>query len=126
MDSVLGQCRKSLLPALDEFIVENPNDQVSFLLTHAYPLVLEFDNLKGGDRVMYEVLSEKYNVELGLAVNFIDSNYNDGGFIEEECLPLNIMDFRCKLALDDFILGLSKKPLHTPFIYSEAIKLDSR
>ena len=99
------QGRQEILLAVDEFIAANPNDQVSFLLS---PRSVEFDNLKAGDRTLYAILSENYHVSLGLAVNAIETDY-DGRFEEEDCKSLNVVDYRCRTALDAFILGYNSQ-----------------
>lgn len=48
---------------------DHPGDQVTFLLTHKYPWTLTVDQLKGGDRSLYEALSERYETGLGMAIN---------------------------------------------------------
>ncbi len=57
--------------------------------------------------MLYNTLSKKYHVTLGLAINaYLTSN--NGGFDEKECCSLNIMDYCCRLAFDKFIVGKNK------------------
>ena len=91
-----------LVPAVDEFLAGHPQDTLSFLLTHQYPLNVDFDNLKAGDQTLYSILSKKYHVALGLAINSVTTNY-DGGYDLDDCNTLQVMDYRCREIVDSFV-----------------------
>jgi 2OG-Fe(II) oxygenase superfamily len=80
-----------LMLQIDKFIQENPGTIPSFLLEHSYHVGIQPDYLRGSDRFLYEILSEKYNVEFGLAINQFETDY-DGTFEGINRFNFKVMD----------------------------------
>lgn len=51
---------------MEKFVTENPKTQICFLLTQRYPIGISVENLRAADRVLFEILSPHYQLDLGL------------------------------------------------------------
>lgn len=92
----------NLLTLLQEYKAQNPETQVCFLLTQLYPLCLQMQNLRAGDRDLFDLLSTHYELELGYAVNpVIDNRWS--GDEKENYNRLSVMTFEDTRALNDFM-----------------------
>ena len=101
--------KEQLIPMIDSFLKEHPNDSVAFLLTQLYPLTVSLDNLKAGDQTLYELLSKHYSVELGVAVNAVPYDHYD--YIDP-CVAenLHVLDYQSKQKLmSDVLKGKQPK-----------------
>jgi len=67
----------NLMQQIDKFIEENPGTIPSFLLEHSYHVGIKPDCLRGSDRLLYETLSEKFDVEFGLVINEFETDYEN-------------------------------------------------
>ena len=80
-----------LMQQIDKFVQENPGTIPSFFLEHSYHVGIKPDCLRGSDRFLYEILSEKFDVELGLVINKFETDY-DGTFEGIDRFDFKIMD----------------------------------
>jgi 2OG-Fe(II) oxygenase superfamily len=80
-----------LMHQIDKFVQENPETIPSFFLEHSYHVGIKSDCLRGSDRFLYEILSEKFDVEFGLVINAFETDY-EGTYDGIDRFNFKIMD----------------------------------
>lgn len=82
-----------LLEEVEKFMTShNTNDEICFLLSRQYPLSITEKYLKAGDKKLYDILSSKYLLEIGYAVNNYHSD-QDGLFSKIDKEKLKVMNY---------------------------------
>jgi hypothetical protein len=74
-------------------------------MAHQYSLNLSPENLKVSDRLLYETISSAYHVELGFAVNNIQTDCQGHFSRDAYNKSINIMDYACKSKFNKFADG---------------------
>ena len=90
----LTRCSENLIiEEIDKFIDEHPNDEICFLLTRQYSLAsISTEFLKAGDKTLYDILKEKYMVDVGYVVNKFGSDYSNEYDIDKKKV-LKVMNY---------------------------------
>lgn len=99
---------EKILNSVDNFIKENPDDEICFLLDRKYPLSATLDILKAGDLKLYKILSSVYDIKLGYIVNKFGSTY-DGTYEKEDKERLKVMNYKNVLRFQNFLNGLEEE-----------------
>ena len=76
-----------LIEEIYKFIEENPHDEICFLLSRKYPLSFSLDYLKAGDLKLFNILKDKFFIEIGYVVNKIKSDY-EGSYYNKDTLKV--------------------------------------
>ena len=92
VENLSNNINVTLLDEIDKFMNDNPKDEFCFLLTREYPLAISIENLKAGDRTLYDILSSKYSVEIGYVVNSFKTDY-EGKCDPDEKRKLKVMNY---------------------------------
>jgi Rps23 Pro-64 3,4-dihydroxylase Tpa1-like proline 4-hydroxylase len=80
-----------LLQEIDKFVQKHPRTISSFFLEHSYHVGITPDYLRGSDRFLYEILSDKYDIEFGSVINKHETNY-EGTFAGIDRFNFQIVD----------------------------------
>jgi hypothetical protein len=95
--------RMTFLPLVEEYY-ENSSKKMAFFLCHPYPSGITIDNLKGADRVLYDILKEKFMVELSMCVSKYETDY-DGNVASDDKKRIGIVDSTSLQIITSFIYG---------------------
>jgi hypothetical protein len=93
-----------LVPSLDLLMERLPEGvSVCFLLTHQYPMAFDAKDLRASDRVLYDLLSTHYEVDIGYAVNLLVGSFPETTFRDPQSLC--VMTYNTKQAFLKYIEG---------------------
>ncbi len=82
-----------LLEEVEKFMLSHHiDDEICFLLSRQYPLSITEKYLKAGDKKLYDILSSKYLIEIGYAVNHYGSDC-DGLYSKIDKEKLKVMNY---------------------------------
>jgi hypothetical protein len=84
--------KELLLLEINNFVKDHPEDQICILLSREYPLCVSIDCLKVSDKLVYDILSKDYDLELGYVVNTYTSDY-EGSYNFDEKEKLKVMNY---------------------------------